>query len=248
MRLYLRLILGNCSFIRIFATEKQTKNLYNLMFRLRIQILMSLLALVCNSMQAQEPPHINLLFIGNSITAGATLSNAAQQAPPIVCRALVEEATGVTTNVYNGGHSGITTFGYLPGRDDFTSILNNAKNFQKNGGKIYISIMLGTNDSACSGPEGAPVNPDVYANNIRTIIDKLIENDFYVIINWNPARSKTDPKTNEAIELFKTIVLCVFSFFPLSVKGILILFIVFICIGEQFSSSCSIIGISIFKL
>lgn len=156
------------------------------MFRLRIQILMSLLALVCNSMQAQEPPHINLLFIGNSITAGATLSNAAQQAPPIVCRALVEEATGVTTNVYNGGHSGITTFGYLPGRDDFTSILNNAKNFQKNGGKIYISIMLGTNDSACSGPEGAPVNPDVYANNIRTIIDKLIENvpDCRIVLNY----------------------------------------------------------------
>lgn len=123
----------------------------------------------------EEKPNINLLFIGNSITAGATLSNASTQAPPIVCRSLVEEATGVTTNVYNGGHSGITTFGYLPGRDDFTRIISNARVLRKNGGHIYISIMLGTNDSASSGTEGAPVAPAVYGNNIRTIINKLIE-------------------------------------------------------------------------
>ena len=120
--------------------------------------------------------NINLLFIGNSITAGATLSSASTQAPPILCRALVEQATGVTTNVFNGGHSGITTWGYLPGRDDFTRIVNNAKALKKtNGGLIYFSIMLGTNDSACSGTEGAPVSPDAYGNNIRTIIDNLIE-------------------------------------------------------------------------
>ena len=119
--------------------------------------------------------NINLLFIGNSITAGATLGNASTQAPPIVCRSLIEEATGVTTNVYNGGHSGITTFGYLPGRDDFKRIISNAKVFRKNGGPIYISIMLGTNDSACSGTEGAPVAPNVYGDNIKTIINKLIE-------------------------------------------------------------------------
>ena len=120
--------------------------------------------------------NINLLFIGNSITAGATLSSASTQAPPILCRALIEQATGVTTNVYNGGHSGITTWGYLPGGDDFTRILNNAKAFRRqNGGLIYISIMLGTNDSACSGTQGAPVSPDAYGRNIRTIIDRLLE-------------------------------------------------------------------------
>lgn len=123
-----------------------------------------------------QKDNINLLFIGNSITAGATLSNASTQAPPIVCRSLIQGATGVTTNVFNGGHSGITTWGYLPGRDDFTRIVNNAKAFKKqNGGLIYISIMLGTNDSACSGTEGAPVSPDAYGNNIKTIIDALIE-------------------------------------------------------------------------
>ena len=131
--------------------------------------------------------NINLLFIGNSITAGATLSNASTQAPPIVCRSLIEEATGVTTNVYNGGHSGITTWGYLPGRDDFTRIVSNAKAFRKsNGGLIYISIMLGTNDSACTTTEGAPVSPDTYENNLRTIINKLIESvpDCRILLNY----------------------------------------------------------------
>ncbi len=39
----------------------------------------------------------------------------------------------------------------------------------------------------------------------KSILDTIIANDFYVIINWNPARSKTDPKTNECIEFFKII-------------------------------------------
>ena len=120
--------------------------------------------------------NINLLFIGNSITYGATLGSPASQAPPILCRAMIQEATGVMTNVYNGGHSGITTLGFLPGRTDFTMVVNSARTFVKqNGGLTYFSIMLGTNDSACSGPEGSPVSASTYATNIRKIIDALIE-------------------------------------------------------------------------
>ena len=120
--------------------------------------------------------NINLLFIGNSITAGATLSDASAQAPPILCRKLVAKATGVKTNVYNGGHSGITTWGYLPGRDDFEKLVKAAKAYVKNnGGLIYISIMLGTNDSACTTTEGAPVSTDTYRDNMKKIIEKLIE-------------------------------------------------------------------------
>ncbi len=130
---------------------------------------------------------INLLFIGNSITAGATLSSAGTQAPPIVCRQLVQQATGVTTNVYNGGHSGITTLGFLPGRNDFTRVVDAAKAYKNsNGGRIYFSIMLGTNDSACSGTEGAPVSPDTYRNNIKKIIDGLISAvpDCKIVLNY----------------------------------------------------------------
>lgn len=130
--------------------------------------------------------NINLLFIGNSITYGATLSDPSTQAPPVVCRDLIQAATEVSVNVYNGGHSGITTFGYMPGRDDFTRILASANVFKKNGGKIYISIMLGTNDSACTTTEGAPVAPATYDENMRTIINKLLEEipECKIIVNY----------------------------------------------------------------
>lgn len=104
---------------------------------------------------------INLVFIGNSITAGALLGNASEQAPPIVCRALVEKKTGIKTNVFNGGHSGITTFGFMPGRRAYRKVVDAAKGFHaNNGGMVYFSIMLGTNDSAmhyhgrCAGKPG----------------------------------------------------------------------------------------------
>ena len=126
-----------------------------------------------DSVEAKE--NINLVFIGNSITAGATLSNSRTQAPPILARRMVEDATGVTTNVYNGGHSGITTWGYLPGREDFTKVCHAAGEFVKNGGPLYFSIMLGTNDSACSTTEGAPVSTDTYRENMKKIIAELIK-------------------------------------------------------------------------
>ena len=120
--------------------------------------------------------NINLLFIGNSITYGAGLSNPTTEAPPAVCRAMIESATGITTNLYNGGHSGITTVGFLPGRDDFARVASAAKAFKKNnGGHTYFSIMLGTNDSASKGPEGSPVSPDNYKANIKANIDELIK-------------------------------------------------------------------------
>ncbi|MCR5139759.1 MAG: lipolytic protein G-D-S-L family [Bacteroidaceae bacterium] len=119
--------------------------------------------------------NINLVFIGNSITYGATLSHPATQAPPIICRQMVEDATGVTTHVFNGGHSGITTWGYLPGRSDFTTVSMAANTFvRNNGGLLYFSIMLGTNDSAIIGTEGAPVSTETYRTNMKAIIDELI--------------------------------------------------------------------------
>jgi len=118
---------------------------------------------------------INIVFIGNSITYGATLENPSTQAPPIICRQLVNDATGITTNVFNGGHSGITTWGYLPGRTDFSNAVRAANIFMNNnGGQLYFSIMLGTNDSAIIGTEGAPVSTETYRTNMKKIIDELI--------------------------------------------------------------------------
>ena len=122
-----------------------------------------------------QQEHINLVFIGNSITYGATLPSPATQAPPVVCRQLIYEATEVTTHVHNGGHSGITTFGFLPGRRDFSQCCDAATSMlEDHGGHLYFSIMLGTNDSAISGTEGAPVSTDTYRENMTRIIEELL--------------------------------------------------------------------------
>ena len=91
--------------------------------------------LCCTPVNAQSA--INLLFVGNSITYGDQLSDPLTQAPPAICRAIVEDATGLTTNMYNGGHCGITTWGFLPGREDFTRLLDKAKDFQDQYGGIH---------------------------------------------------------------------------------------------------------------
>ena len=117
--------------------------------------------------------YINLVFIGNSITAGAGLT-AATEAPPVKCGEYVETATGKTVGVYNGGNSGKTTVDFLPDRSLLPGVLSNAGTLGTNGGKMYFSIMLGTNDSAESGTTGAPVSTSTYQTNMELIIDSII--------------------------------------------------------------------------
>jgi len=129
---------------------------------------------------------IHLVFIGNSITYGATLGNPAEQAPPIVTGRLIYEQTGKVVRVKNGGVSGITTFGFLPGRSAFENVVNAADVFCKESGPLYFLIMLGTNDSAEAGTEGAPVSTTVYKQNMKSIINALLQRypKAKIIINY----------------------------------------------------------------
>ena len=122
------------------------------------------------------PTAINLVFIGNSITEGATLPNPSTQAPPFRVRSLVEKATGISTYVHNGGHGGYTTFGFLPDRTDFLQVCAAAEQLvAEHEGPLYFSIMLGTNDSS-NDPrcEGAPVSHATYTANMKAIIEAII--------------------------------------------------------------------------
>lgn len=119
----------------------------------------------------QEP--VNILFIGNSITYGAGLNDRGTQAPPVKCAEKVAEETGRPVFFQNCGLSGATTLDWLPKTSLFRNASKSAQSLTDNGGYLYFSMMLGTNDSAENGPNGSPVCPEDYATNMKTIIGKL---------------------------------------------------------------------------
>ena len=138
------------------------------------------------SKERKEDVRYNIIYIGDSITAGALHSEKDKSAPPVV-------ATDILTNKFsnrvinvadfsNCGRSGATTVDFLPSRNrDFKRVEKSIANFKAEAEKTpakekYIfSIMLGTNDSASKGPTGSPVSNADYKNNLLTIISRLRE-------------------------------------------------------------------------
>lgn len=140
----------------------------------QLRLILSLLLLgifVCLSAAAKDKIHV--VFIGNSITYGATLADPSTQAPPVITGRLLEKRTKCTVKIKNCGVSGITTYGFLPGRGAYNNAVSGGEEFSKEEGPLYFSIMLGTNDSAEKGPEGSPVDTETYKENIKKIIDAL---------------------------------------------------------------------------
>jgi len=118
--------------------------------------------------------NLNIVFIGNSITQGVQL--AASDAPPAVAVAYLLKQKGINeVNFSNQGHSGYTTLDFLPsaGRT-FNKVEEAANAFTNKEALLVFSLKLGTNDSAIKGPHGAPVPPDRYIDNVKTIVDKLL--------------------------------------------------------------------------
>ncbi|WP_121808613.1 GDSL-type esterase/lipase family protein [Mucilaginibacter kameinonensis] len=118
---------------------------------------------------------LNIVFIGNSITQGVQLADAATEAPPATAVAYLQKQKNLdAVNFSNQGHSGYTTLDFLPGTDTFTKIEQAASAFTNKDALLIFSIKLGTNDSAIQGPHGAPVSPEDYQKNLKTIVDKLL--------------------------------------------------------------------------
>lgn len=115
----------------------------------------------------------NIVFIGNSITYGATLKVPAVECPPFQAVQLLR-AGGDTIRYANCGHSGSTTVDFLPASQRlFLKVLQAADTLYDGNTRLVFSISLGTNDSAIEGPTGAPVSPADYKRNLKTIIDSL---------------------------------------------------------------------------
>ncbi|RFZ81287.1 lipolytic protein G-D-S-L family [Mucilaginibacter terrenus] len=116
---------------------------------------------------------VNIVFIGNSITYGAGLSNPSVEAPPAVAADWLRKQKGIdSVSFSNQGHSGYTTLDFLPGTPAFSAVEDAAKIFTS--GQLVFSIKLGTNDSAVQGTHGAPVAPPDYRTNVKAITDRLL--------------------------------------------------------------------------
>lgn len=137
------------------------------------------------------PPNtkINIIFIGDSITHGAGLPDAGQQAPPFFATAYLKQRhPGYGFKYVNLGVSGSTTLDHLPVAGTIYGKVKAAADtlYAKDPAGLVFSIMLGTNDSAIKGPHGAPVSGINYRLNLEKIIDSLLLNypRSKVIINY----------------------------------------------------------------
>ncbi|MBR4778967.1 MAG: hypothetical protein IK011_03675 [Bacteroidaceae bacterium] len=153
--------------------------------RLREAIKLVRWTLINGNIEPGNEP-INILFIGNSITYGAGLGDRATQTPPVKCAEKVAEDTGRSVFFQNCGVSGATTLDWLPKTSLFRNASRSANDLTENGGYLFFSMMLGTNDSAESGPNGSPVSPEDYGENLKTIIGKLHSTfpDALFIVNY----------------------------------------------------------------
>lgn len=118
---------------------------------------------------------LNIVYVGNSITKGASLQNSETEAPPVQASQYLEQALKCHVNYRNCGVSGMTTLNFLPiTNQEFPHVKAAGAELSKLKGTLLFSIILGTNDSACDAPFGAPVEPVVYYTNMKAIIDELI--------------------------------------------------------------------------
>lgn len=125
---------------------------------------------------AQPKQNLNIVFIGNSITYGSGLADPATQSPPVVaCNYLRQQINIGTVDFSNQGHSGFTTVDFLPTAKVFTKVEEAAHAFTDKQALLIFSIKLGTNDSAIEGPNGSPVSPGGYKQNLKVIADSLLK-------------------------------------------------------------------------
>ena len=132
-----------------------------------------LIPLLLCSFSIVDKHRINIVFIGDSITAGG--GNPAGIAPPrFAGEYLRKQPAFEQVQVANEGHSGFTTVNFLPGTQTFAGVKAAAAPFYADKtATLIFSIMIGTNDSAVKGPLGSPVSPDNYRRNLKLIIDSL---------------------------------------------------------------------------
>lgn len=147
-------------------------------------LLIILFSLLTNVLMARD---VQIVFIGNSITQGATLRDAANEGPASQTRNLLQDQ-GYSVNILNRGLSGTTTYDWLPDGKSrcFAPMTQATDAFFTPGATHLFSVMLGTNDSAETTCNGSPVSASQYETNMRQIIDALLQRypDARILVNY----------------------------------------------------------------
>ncbi|MFY0598998.1 MAG: hypothetical protein JXR03_04965 [Cyclobacteriaceae bacterium] len=128
------------------------------------------------SAQSERSKGLDLVFIGNSITFGAQLNDPKNESPPLkVSEYLQKQLPSTEVRFINQGRSGYTTVDYLPSTKTLDEVISATRTFHLDREKgLIFSIFLGANDSAEDGPNGSPVSPKSYRENLRLIFDRLM--------------------------------------------------------------------------
>ena len=134
---------------------------------------------LCIHAQKGKEVELNIVFIGNSITQGVLLENSSEQAPPVQTGLWLGKQAGIAqVDISNQGVSGMTTVDFLPASKTRFPKVKEAMavlKAQHPKSTLLFSVMLGTNDSANSGPNGSPISAPQYYTNMKAIIDELLE-------------------------------------------------------------------------
>jgi len=141
------------------------------------QVIVLVTLLTTASPLIAQKQNLNIVFIGNSITYGANLDSPKTQAPPVIASAYLREQASIGTVAFsNQGHSGYTTVDFLPATATaFRGVEQAARSFADKNALLIFSVKLGTNDSAIEGPNGSPVSPKQYQQNLKIIADSLLK-------------------------------------------------------------------------
>lgn len=147
------------------------------MKRLLCLILLLLTGLCALQAQNSAKRGCNIIYIGNSITAGALHADKTKSAPPVYTSDFVGKELSADVNFRNCGRSGATTLDFIPQQQrDFTRVEKAIGEIKAISDEpIIFSIMLGTNDSANFGPNGSPISNEDYKNNLMTMIERIRE-------------------------------------------------------------------------
>lgn len=143
-----------------------------------ITIFLTFSILILASFSNLKGKKLHIIFMGDSITEGTAMADSEKDAPGVYAAEILRGQKKITrVEQSNQGFSGHTTVDFLPSSNtDFPRTLSAAENFSKDRGSLLIfSIMLGTNDSAISGPNGSPVSPENYKQNLQVIIQNLLQ-------------------------------------------------------------------------